>query len=164
MSETTNSAHAVGFRDGDNCVIRQPWINQSLGPLAFLIVTWIAVCLTIQFPEYTTFDLQVGSWAFAFPSLNCAPVALLGYLAFLARKERFVLTPEYFIHVTGRLEWRERSSRIEYDRIQEIEISQTIFQRMLGVGDVKILPLAGSAESSRCMSGVRSKSADERDG
>lgn len=57
--------------------------------------------------------------------------------------ERLVLTPQYLIHVLGRLTWREKSVRLEYHHIQEIETEQTILQRVLGIGDVTLKPIGG---------------------
>jgi hypothetical protein len=154
MSQAAEISPRIGFKDGDNYVIRQSWLNQSIGIGVVLVLLGMTTYVTLAFPGYTTVPLELGSSIFAFPFLNIIPLCVLGRLAFLVYNERLVLTPEYLIHVTGRLAWRARSSRLEYDRIQEIEISQTILQRILGVGDVKVLPLAGLAENALAMNGL----------
>lgn len=156
MSEETQSTPAVGYRDGNNYVIRQSWLNQFTGVLIVAVLIWLTTYLTLLFPEFTTVPLEVGSYTFEFPFLKIIPLCMLGRSVFLVYNSRLVLTPDYLLHVTGRLAWRERTSRIEYNRIQEIEIAQTILQRILGVGDVKVLPLAGLSENTLCVSGLRS--------
>lgn len=156
MSEEAQSRATVGFKDGDNYVLRQSWLNQFSGIVLVLVLIWLTTYLTLLFPEFTTVPLEVGSSTFEFPFLKIIPLCMLGRSAFLVHNSRLVLTPDYLLHVTGRLAWRERTSRIDYNRIQEIEIVQTILQRILGVGDVRVLPLAGLSENTLCVSGLRS--------
>jgi len=109
----------VGVRDGDNIIIRQSWLNQ-LGMIVLALATLaLTSYLTILFPEYTTLTSE-GGWSL--PVLNFIPLTIVLHSDYNVYNERFVVTPEYLIDVEGRLAWRERSTRIEYHRVQEIKI------------------------------------------
>lgn len=119
-----------------------------------LLVLGATSYLTILFPEYTTVPLAVGGLILEFPALNVVPLLVLVRSAYIIYNERFVLTPHYLIHVTGRLAWRGRSSRLDYSHIQEIEIEETLLQRALRVGDLKIIPMAATESNSIRLKGV----------
>lgn len=151
METSEIDVEKVGVRDGDNVIIRQSWLNQ-LGPILLALLTLaLTSYLTIIFPEYTTITSESG-WSL--PLLNFIPLTILLRSAFHIHNERFVVTPEYLIDVEGRLAWRERSTRIEYHRVQEIKIEETIVQRIFGLGDVTVVPLAGSDGVPICLRGV----------
>jgi hypothetical protein len=141
----------VGVRDGANVIIRQSWLNQVGMIILTLATLAITSYLSILYPEYTTLPLESG---LALPVLNCIPLAMALRSAFAIYNERFVITPEYLIDVEGRLAWRERSTRIEYHRVQEIKIEETIVQRIFGLGDVTVVPLAGADGVPICLRGV----------
>ncbi len=154
MDQDFQHKQHVGYRDGDNVVIHQSWRNM-LGTLGLVLcVLGVTSYLTILFPEYTSVPLALGGFVFEFPVLNLVPLLLLARAAYVIYNERFVLTPHYLIHVTGRLAWRGRSSRLDYSKIQEIEIEETLLQRALGVGDLKIIPIAGTDSNSIRLQGV----------
>lgn len=148
MDDNAAPVASVGVKDGDNYIVMQSWRNQVGTLMAFLALVCAAMYLTIQFPRFTTIPLMLGGFELSFPVLNLIPLVVLLRGVFLVYNERFVITPEYLIHVTGRLAWRGRSSRLAYRHIQEIEIEETILQRLLGVGDLKLIPMAGSEVSS----------------
>lgn len=151
MDQREQDIAKVGVRDGDNIIIRQSWLNQ----LGMMILGLAALALTsylsVVFPDYTTIVTESG---LSLPVLNFIPLAIGLRSAFCIYNERFVITPEYLIDVEGRLAWRERSTRIEYHRVQEIKIEETIIQRILGLGDVTVVPLAGSEGVPICLRGV----------
>lgn len=152
----TQRAHKrVGRIDGENVILSQSWMNQ-LGMIFLALLLVAAVFyLNREFSEYTAIPIKTESGTFLIPFLFILPLVLFGKASFSIYNERFVLAPEYMIDVTGRLSWRERSVRLEYGRIQEIEIGQTIVQRILGLGDVIIIPVAGMTQTTINMHGVR---------
>jgi Bacterial PH domain len=154
MSENSPPVASVGSKDGDNYIVMQSWRNQIGTLMAFLAVACAAIFLTEEFPKFTTMPTQIGGIEFSFPILSLIPVLVLIRGVFVVQNERFVITPEYIIHVTGRLAWRGRSSRLAYGNVQEIEIEETILQRILGVGDLKLIPMAGAESSSIKLHGV----------
>jgi membrane protein YdbS with pleckstrin-like domain len=141
----------VGVRDGDNIIIRQSWLNQC-GMILLILMTLAGTSyVSLLYPEYTTIDSNIGV---SIPLLNLIPLTMVLRCAFTIYNERFVITPEYLIDVEGRLAWRERSTRIEYHRVQEIKIEETILQRLFNLGDVTVVPLAGTEGIPICLRGV----------
>jgi uncharacterized membrane protein YdbT with pleckstrin-like domain len=67
---------------------------------------------------------------------------------------KLVLTPDYLLLITGVISWKQRSVRLEYNRISEIEIVQTIPQRILGIGDVVVMPAGTGPDAAISMPGV----------
>lgn len=154
--ENTRAPHTtVGVVDGSNVIVRQSWLNQW--PLIFLTVILEAaiVYVSIVFPELATFSVNLGAFSLSGSYLPIVPVFVLLVAAFKIYNERLVITPEYLIHVKGRISWRERSSRLEYDHIQEIETIGSIIQRLVGLGDLNILPIGAGNRQAILMRGLR---------
>lgn len=154
--ESTHAPRAtVGVVDGDNVIVRQSWLNQW--PLVGLTAALEAaiVYVSIRFPELATFSVDLGAISLSGSYLPIIPVFVLLVAAFNIYNERLVITPLYLIHVTGRISWRERSSRLEYDHIQEIETSGSIIQRLLGLADLNILPIGAGNRQAILMRGLR---------
>ncbi len=139
------------MQDGDNVIIRQSWLNHLGAIFVTLLVLAVTSYLSVRFADYTTLPLG-QDWSL--PVLNFLPLVILLRSAFDIYNERFVVTPEYLIDVEGRLAWRERSTRIEYHRVQEIKIEETIIQRIFKLGDVTVVPLAGTEDGPICLRGV----------
>ncbi len=156
MGQNNQNTSRVGYRDGENVIVHQSWRNQLGTLVVFVLLLAATTYLTVFYPDFTTVPLDFGESEVDFPLLNVLPLILLCRAAFVIYNERFVLTPDYLIHVTGRLAWRGRSSRLDYSKIQEIEIEETILQRALGVGDLKIIPTAGTEANSIRLKGVAS--------
>jgi uncharacterized membrane protein YdbT with pleckstrin-like domain len=153
MDQGSQNIAKVGLQDGDNVIIRQSWLNQ-IGPIFMaLILLCVTSYLSIIFPEHTTLPMGDGRWSL--PLLNFIPLAIALRSAFVVYNERFVITPEYLIDVEGRLAWRGRSIRVEYHRIQEIRIEETILQRIFNLGDVTVVPLAGADGIPICLRGIK---------
>ncbi len=156
MGQNKQNGARVGYRDGENVIVHQSWKNQIGTLVVFVLLLAATTYLTVLYPDFTTVPLDFGAREVDFPLLNVLPLILLCRAAYAIYNERFVLTPDYLIHVTGRLAWRGRSSRLDYSKIQEIEIEETILQRVLGVGDLKIIPTAGTEANSIRLQGVSS--------
>lgn len=155
MQNNTAPRSTVGIVDGDNILVRQSWLNQYIllsivAALEVAIVYW-----TIAFPETATFTLNLGPLSFSPSYLPAIPLLVLARAAFNVHNQRLVITPAYLIHVSGRLWWTERSSRLEYSHIQEIETIQSIPQRLLGIADLNILPMGGGNRQAIRMKGLR---------
>lgn len=155
MQNNTAPLAPVGVVDGDNILVRQSWLNQYIllsivAALEVAIVYW-----TIAFPGSATFSLNLGALSLSPSYLPAIPLLVLARGAFIVYNQRLVITPAYLIHVSGRLWWTERSSRLEYSHIQEIETIQSIPQRLLGVADLNILPIGGGNRKAILMRGIR---------
>jgi uncharacterized membrane protein YdbT with pleckstrin-like domain len=154
--ESTSGPHTtVGIVDGDNVIVRQSWLNQWPLVLLTAVLEVAIVYVSIIFPELATFSVHLGALALSGSYLPAIPVFVLLKAAFNIYNERLVITPLYLIHVTGRISWRERSSRLEYDHIQEIETIESIIQRILGLGDLNILPIGAGNRQAILMQGLR---------
>jgi len=156
MDSTVDLAPSVGRKDGDNYIVEQSWRNQIGALLVCVAILGTLIYVKMKIPEFTHAPFPVGDVEAWYPALYLLPLVVLARAAFSVYNERFVITPEYVIHVTGRLAWRGRSSRLAYGSIQEIEIEETIAQRVFAVGDIKLIPMAGSEVSSIKLCGVRS--------
>lgn len=155
MTDESRRQPTVGRVDGENVIFTQSWLNQIGLLFCTCLLGAAAVYLTIEFPSYALIPLDIGTRTMMIPFIAVLPIIFFSKATFRIYNERFVLTPEYLIHVTGRLTWRERSVRLEYSRIQEIEISESIWQRILGLGDVILIPIAGITNSAMTMKGLR---------
>ena len=155
MESNETPRTTVGVVDGENILVRQSWFNQYI-PLCIVIALEVAVVYwTIAFPGSATFSLNLGALSVSLSYLPAIPLLVLARAAFNVYNERLVITPAYLIHVSGRLWWTERSSRLEYSHIQEIETIQSIPQRILGVADLNILPMGGGNRQAIRIKGLR---------
>ena len=155
MEQRSAPHTTVGVVDGENLLFHQSWLNQM--PLIFLAVFLevVIVYLTIAYPDFALFVVPLGSDGFSASILPVFPLFVLLWGAIRIYNERLVVTPLYLIHVSGRLQWRERSVRLEYSHIQEIETVQSIFQRFLGIGDLMVVPIGSGNRSPIMMKGLR---------
>jgi hypothetical protein len=145
----------VGVIDGDNVIVTQSWFNQ-MGLVLLAVVLEIGIIyLTAVFPEMESATVWVDTVRASASYLPFVPLGLLGVAALRIYNERLVITPLYLIHVSGRLSWRERSMRLEYSDIQEIETDCSIMQRLFGVGDVSVIPMGGNSNNTITLRGVR---------
>lgn len=136
-------------------IFTQSWWNQLPIICAFAALEVITIALTLRFPESTSLKLPVGAGDVSISYLPPLPLFVFGKAAFRVLNERLVVTPSYLIHVTGRLSWQERSVRLEYPHIQEIETVQTVMQRIFGLGDIIITPIGGgTAKNAICIQGL----------
>ncbi len=141
---TTDKKSQVGRIDGENLVLRQSWLNQFPLLAVFVALEVLASYLLIEFPDASSVEVNLFERVVRVSWVSIVPLLILGKAAFHVLNERLVLTPEYLIQVNGRLTWREKSTRLEYHHIQEIETEQTILQRVLGIGDVTLKPIGGA--------------------
>ncbi len=150
------SKYQIGETVRGNLIFTQSWLNQFPLLLATAALTALMTYLTFEYPGYSFLHLNSKWGAFDAPILFIVPAVLLMKALYIIYNEKFILTPQYMIHVSGRLNWKERTVRLEYSRIQEIEIDQTILQKIFNLGDVIVLPVAGSSATNIHMHGARS--------
>ena len=152
-NETT--APSIGVVDGDNIIVRQSWLNQYILVGVTLFLEVAIIYLNIQLALEGDFDISLGSLSIPTIYLPIIPLLVLARAAFKIYNERLVITPEYLIHVTGRLWWSSRTSRLDYNQVQEIETIQNIPQRILGLADIHITPIGRDLQGSITMPGLR---------
>ena len=145
----------IGVVDGNNIIVRQSWLNQYMLVGVTLIFEAAIIYLNVEFAREGDFDISLGSLSIPTIYLPIIPLLVLARAAFTIYNERLVITPEYLIHVTGRLSWSARTSRLDYNQVQEIETIQSIPQRILGVADIHITPIGRDLKGSIMMPGLR---------
>lgn len=143
-------------RDGENIIVMQSWLNQLPLLLQAVALTFVLLYFTISYPEWSTLPLTFGDGRdFRLPYLVIFPLFLFGLAAFRVGNARLVLCPEYLIFVSGIFTWNQKSIRLEYRKIQEIEIDQAIPQRFHELGDVIVTPAFLPMDNTICIQGVR---------
>lgn len=151
MNERPNPPTHPFPYDGENIIVNQSWLNNLTLGFAVVLSAVAAVYGAVVYPHFTGIPLPDGR---TFPLVVFVPIALaLRWLAIMLNT-KMVLTPEYLILVTGVISWKQRSVRLEYNRIAEIEIVQTIPQRILGIGDVLVMPAGTGPDAAISMPGV----------
>jgi len=146
---------SVGRMDGENLLVHQSWKNQVPAYALFIALESLVIYATLVVGESKIITVPGLSYSFSLSTLKLFPILVLVRVAFCVLNERLVITPTYMIHVIGRLWWRERTVRLEYGQVQEVEISQSILQKLLGVGDLALKPIGGNDRASIYMRGVR---------
>lgn len=149
------NATAIGFVDGENIIVRQSWINQWLLVCVTVLLEVAIVFLNLNLAKSGSFELGIGTLSIPTTALPIIPLLVLATAAWNIYNERLVITPHYLIHVTGRLWWSARTSRLDYNQVQEIETIQTIPQRILGVADLHITPIGRDLKGSIMIRGLR---------
>lgn len=150
-------ARAVDFYrvEGDNVIVRESHLNR----LPLFIVLGVAVILgvsTLSFLSQAALDSVLRQGRFVIALCFGLPVLMMySFIVYRIYNQKLVITPEYLINVVGTLTWRERSIRLDYSRIAEIEIDVTLFQRAFHLGDVRITPIATESDDLFVVRGVR---------
>ena len=136
-------------------VLTQNFLNQLPMLVALAFSFPAAIWLSIAYPwSVEHLEIPLFNFAFPLPLFAIIPLLLLGALFHALYNVRLILCPEYLIYVEGALNWKEKSIRVEYEHIREIEIDQTIYQRIVNVGDILVTVVATSIESSLIVPGV----------
>lgn len=125
-------------------------------PLVFGIVA--SAALTIYGMIYWEWSIQwVRIYSYNIPLLIFAlpGVIFLVVLLFQAHNEKLILTPQYALFIQGILRWRQNSVRMEYQSIKEVNIEETILQRLLGLGDIRCTTVVSVGQQYATMPGLR---------
>jgi membrane protein YdbS with pleckstrin-like domain len=148
-------ASTVGVVDGDNIIIRQSWLNQYVLVGVTLVLEVAIIYLNMELAESGDYDISIGSLSIPTIYLPIIPLLVLARAAFKIYNERLVITPQYLIHVTGRLWWSARTARLDYNHVQEIETIQSIPQRLLGLSDLYITAIGRDSKGTITIQGLR---------
>lgn len=136
-------------------VVRQSFLNYGFFILVVGAFTLFSIYLTFLYP----WSMQT-IWSSEFVSLKIPlfaliPLALFAHLLHLVLDKKMVFTDSYILFLEGLMSWKEKSIRAHYFNIKEIEIDQTIYQRIFGLGDLTITTVATQIESALMMPGIR---------
>lgn len=134
--------------------IRQSIYNQI--PLVLLILgsIWLLIWTSVNF-DWAVHTFEFGPISFPLPLGGIITLVLVAILIHKLYDNKLIITDEYLLFIHGCLNWKEKSIRLEYSFIREIEIDQTIPQKFLGVGDIIVTLVATSLDSNKKLPGVR---------
>lgn len=139
--------------DQSNIIVRQASLNQLPLIIAFVASIFLTFWAPLHYPV-TLQEIDLGIITFSLPLFGLFPLVIAAALVRSLGNYRLILTPEYIYYAEGIFNWKEKTIRIEYNHIREIEIDQTMFQRIFGMGDLVITVVATSIESSTNMPGI----------
>jgi hypothetical protein len=154
VNDSQAAPTSIGRKSGNNTILHPSWLNQLPSLLVFFVLELLVIYVRIEFSDRSANKLPDGALDTIILMLPVFPLIVLAKAAHTIFNERLVITPHYIIHVMGRISWRVRSVRLEYQHIQEIEIQQTILQRVLGIGDISIVALGGANVAAVHMHGL----------
>lgn len=145
-------------RDKDNVIvyrsIRAEWFHGLL-----LLIACIAVdMLTYSFSETVLsiplFTLGTRTFGIVLPILLLLSCAQLLLIIKNVRNVRWVIGLTSLVELSGLTSFASRTREIYFENIRAIEVKQTLIERMLGIGSVKIGNLM-SQDSDIELSGIR---------
>lgn len=135
-------------------VIVQDYLNQLPLMVLFLLSVYALIRFSPMFP-WSVQWLDLWLFYFPLPLFGIFPLMILAVLTHALFDKRMVLTDEYLNFIEGRVSWKEKTIRVGYEHIREIEIDQTIYQRIVGIGDIGITAIATTLEPTIIMPGIR---------
>ena len=118
-------------------------LQSLLGKITLLCLTVVAVgMLAFTFPG-TLFQVQTGTLGeyevgLVIPVFAVVPLTLLLIIVFQTLNRYYVIGPDSVRQVVGILSPGLSSIEIYYRNVRSIRVSQNPWQRLLGVGDVRV--------------------------
>lgn len=141
-----NSLEQIAFHES---------IRNKLFLVSLFVVTSILACYGTVTWAWSVQMVPLGKYiTLPIPLFGLAPLVLFTILLHRRYDRKLILTKEYLLFVEGVVSFKEHSLRVQYRNIREIGIDQTIVQRILGVGDLLVSPLATQLESAIRMPGI----------
>lgn len=135
-------------------------IRSETAPLLLLLVLVVlAIFLTARF-EWSVQRVALGTWAgrnmgLPIPLFAILPLGLLANILHSALNYRYILCDTYVLEVSGLLDLRRRSLRLNYIHIRGVEISASVWQQLLGVADLIVIgPIVNHSEHTIQMKGI----------
>lgn len=136
-------------------VARQSILNHGLLLSICIALTVISVYLTYEFSWSMQTIWSSDYFSIKIPLFALVPLVLIARLLHATHDKKIVFTDSYILFLEGLMSWKEKSIRLHYFNIKEIEIDQTIYQRMFGLSDLLITTVATQIEDSLRMPGLR---------
>ena len=111
----------------------------SLGPeiALFILVSLAALYYTAKHPEFIQY-VDIGVVILPIPLFLLLPVVLASYIIHGLYNYKYVISNDYVLDYEGVLSFKMTETRVEYEHIRGIEVDRTIYQRILGLGDIRI--------------------------
>lgn len=134
---------------------RQSFLNYGGFILTIIAITFVSIYLTYLYPWSMQKIWSSEYFSLKIPFFALLPLALIAHLLHLVLDKKMVFTDSYILFLEGLMSWKEKSIRVHYFNIKEIEIDQTIYQKIFGLGDLSITTVATQIESALLMPGIR---------
>ncbi len=128
---------------GNNIVIFRSARSQLISILCLIALIAYAVYATHRY-DWAVQDITFGSpdgrqIHFPLPLFGLLPLALAAKILHSLLNFRYILCDTYVLEVQGLWALRRKSIRLNYVHIRGVEISESIVQQLLGIGDIEIL-------------------------
>lgn len=171
MTNAVNSAFSSGRRQEHpedaleanalftkNVTVRRSLLSEgrklSLFVLSLLFVDMVAFSAPpwtiLRVPVAEVFGAQIG---FVIPVLLVLPLGLFLWMLRCVYDRRYVIGPDAITELSGLISLSSRSMRIYYKNVRAMEVEQNTFQRLLGIGSVRIGPMLSGGDM--LLSGIR---------
>ena len=91
---------------------------------------------------------------FHIPLFGIIPLVLGAKLLHDMKDSKLLLYKDYVLYAKGLMSWQEHTVRIRYNHLREIEIDQTILQKLFGIGDIVLISMSSQSEDEVYMRGI----------
>lgn len=146
------------IRDKENIIVyRSP---RSEWPQIVLV---LFLCLLVNMAAFsypgTLYPISFGEFrgtpiGIVIPLLMFFPLVLVGRMFWRLFDQRYVVGLESIVEVTGLASFNTKTTEVYYTNIRAVEIEQTVIQRLLHTGNLKIGALL-SNQGDITMAGIR---------
>ena len=118
-------------------VLYRHFLSLGLEIILFVVVSIAALYYTIKYPEFIQY-VDIGIFTFPIPLFLLPPIVLAAYIIHGLYNYKYIISDDYVLDYEGVLSFKMRETRVEYEHVRGIEVDKTLYQRMLGLGDIKI--------------------------
>jgi uncharacterized membrane protein YdbT with pleckstrin-like domain len=138
-------------------VIPKVWLSEVKTLLAFLASLFLVVYLYLKFPWLTIsgdiYTTSTTRWILSLPLPIFIPCYFFFLTAFRIYNVRYTIDSLGIEYRTGVLWTSQNILRIRYEDIRTLELKQTLFDRLVGIGTIEIAT-AASSEVEIVMEGI----------
>ncbi len=144
--------------DSANIVIGPSVRDQWVHLIIFVFLMVFMVVGSLRFPwlvQQVNLNLPPGyDITFNVSLLALFPLISIAFIAHRLFDERYILTPEYILEISGRCSLKFHSARLRYIHVKDVEIDKKLYQRFLNVGDLIVATSITSGDSNIRMKGI----------
>ena len=98
--------------------------------------------IAFYFPETSQDIGSIFGITISLPIAGVVPLVFLGQLFHNLNNRKLVVYDDGVLFVQGLIAWKQHSVRMRYIHIREIEVNQTILQKLFNVGDIILISVA----------------------
>ncbi|MEZ4753925.1 MAG: PH domain-containing protein [Bdellovibrionota bacterium] len=124
------------FPEGDLVIYRH---FLSLAPMIilFVIASLVAFYYSASDRRFIQ-EVDIYGVIFSLPLLGLIPLVLAAYIIHGLYNSKYVIRDHCLICVEGLLSFKMQETRVEYEHVRGIEVQRSLYQRLFGLGDIKI--------------------------